>query len=220
MRIEFNKNNYFKIYNIELCYVYGNKVKRIIMIEDINSWYAEVDLKDGEYLYKFIVNDGLKLNDCNAIQYKKWIADEVWSVMKVKDGEIVVGKHKYIKLRKYSMSPGIRYGSYLSNRIYNHLYSKFSISIELENVEDTHSVTAVWYRENGTIYHIEEKTIDIPEKKYIYGVNVVFWINIPNKINSNNWTIEIYVDGEKHITDYFICEKKGDERYVRFNSFI
>ena len=87
----------------------------------------------------------------------------------------------------------------------NTLDEKFSISVDVSELTDIHSVTAIWYREDGSVYHIEEQTIDCPQDNYIYTVNAVFWIDIPAILydTGNNWTVEIYIDGALKIKDYF-----------------
>lgn len=222
MRIEAYNNIFDNIKNMSLCILIKNRVITKEMEKCGDNWFIELDLENGEYLYKFIINNGIRLNDNNAYNYTKWKSDEVWSILKIQDGNIIYGSNREIKLERYSLSPGIRYGYYLSNRTFDlKLDRKFSISIELDKVTDTHSITAVWYREDGSIFHIEEKDVCGTKEDCIYQINVVFWIEFPTAIlMSGNWTIEIYIDGKKLIKDYFIYEKKGDKRYVKFNSNI
>ena len=196
-----------------------NRMISNIMQKKGDAWIADVSLDDGEYIYKLMINEGLKINDINAYDYKKWRADEVWSVLKIQDGQVVKGNHTDISVSGYSMSPGIKCGQYLSNRCFSpKVDERYSISIDLEGLSHIHSVTAVWYREDGSIYHMGEKDIECPDGEYTYKANVVFWMDVPKEItNNNNWTVEIYVDGKKMITDYF---RSGGINNVKFNSVI
>ena len=203
MKLVVDNNIFDNIKYLSLCILIKNKVITKVMKKSDKNWIIDLDLEDGEYLYKLIINEGIRFNDINAYRYTKWKSDEIWSILKIKNGSITYGSNKEICVENYSLTPGIRYGHYSSNRIFDQMLDrKFSISIELDKVTDTHSITAVWYREDGNVFHIEEKEICCPNKDYSYKINAVFWIDLPKTFFSNgNWTVEIYIDGKKTIKD-------------------
>lgn len=193
------------------------------MLKTDNCWIIDLNIPDGEHMYKYIINESIRFNDKDAYKYVRWKDGEVWSVLRVESGQIMQQNFHKPVIAGYSMTPGVRYGQYCSNHIFNNtLDEKYSISVDVSELTDIHSVTAIWYREDGSVYHIEEQTIDCSQDNYIYTVNAVFWIDIPAILydTGNNWTVEIYIDGALKIKDYFKNENKGDKRNVRFNSFI
>lgn len=217
MRIDFEKKNFANAHNITFCYVVNNRIKQIPMTEENQYWYVELALNDGIYLYKFIIDEGLKLNDCNAKEYIKWINDEIWSVLHVPYNRNCAICETEMNIIGYSMTPGVRYGLFFSNHEFSLFRDKkYSISMEIDGVCGVHSVTAVWYREDKSIYHIEERNIEFNEINKKIRINLVFWVNLPNCIDTKrNWEVEIFIDGKITIKDYFIGKKyEGVNRII------
>lgn len=223
MRIVFKNDDFGEIEEISIVIAINNRVLTRKMLKTDNCWIIDMNIPDGEHMYKYIINESIRFNDKDAYKYVRWKDGEVWSVLKVESGQIMQQNFRKPVITGYSMTPGVRYGQYNSNHLFNNtLDEKYSISIDVSEITGIHSITAIWYREDGSIYHIEEQVIDCPQENYIYTANTVFWINIPAILydTGNNWTVEIYIDGALKIKDYFKNENKGDKRNVRFNSFI
>lgn len=201
MIVKYNKQGKNGVNSIDIVYELGGKIRKKTMNENDQCWYIEIPSDEKKLIYKFVINNGIRINDSDADGYCKWIADEVWSY-KICDGE--KKRYKHPDLITYSMGPGIRYGQYNSNKKFTlGTDKKFSISIDLDNVIGIHSVTVVWYENGKNITHIEEKTIDGYENAF-YKINAVFWINLPEQLTYDPlMSVEIYVDGNKIITDYF-----------------
>ena len=89
MEIVYKKEQATNVFQVELVYVINNKVKMAIMNEEDNCWKYDLNLTDGEYLYKFIINNGIRINDPNANKYVKWVNGETWSMLKIHNGNIV-----------------------------------------------------------------------------------------------------------------------------------
>ena len=83
--------------------------------------------------------------------------------------------------------------------------SRCYVSFDLNNVCDVHSITALWYQPDGSLYHIEECTIDAYDNAYTNYAET-FWVTLSQSTHPFKfgiWMVEIYVDGEQKIREYF-----------------
>ena len=185
------------VFMAELVYAINNKVKMLQMEPCSVGWKINMDLPDGEYPYKFILNNGIRMNDPEAYEYINWLNGETWSVLKVVNGEIQKSGYMATKLNNCFMHNG-KTLLYPRDRACH-------ITFDLNDVKGVHSVTALWYQPDGSLYHIEEATIDAPDDA-IYKYKESFWVNLKHDTHPFScgiWMVEIFVDGDKKIREFF-----------------
>lgn len=203
MEIVYKKEQATNVFQVELVYVINNKVKMAIMNEEEYGWKFDLNLPDGEYLYKCIINNGIRINDPNANKFVKWVNGETWSMLKIHNGNIVprmYPKTEFANFRVHNGTTGLGCKSVTYPRD-----SRCYVSFELNNVCGVHSVTTLWYQPDGSLYHIEESTIDAGDNAYTNYAET-FWVNlnqITHPFKYGIWMVEIYVDGEQKIREYF-----------------
>ena len=142
------------LFNVEVMYVINGRIKIIRMKPCSRGWKTDIELPDGEYQYKFILNNGIRMNDPNAYGYNVCLNDEVWSVLKIVNGKIQKGNKIIPKFNKFIINNG-KMLLYPRNRA-------CYVSFDLNDVCGVHSITALWYQPDGSLYHIEETTIETP----------------------------------------------------------
>lgn len=169
MEIIYNRDLSTNVFMAELVYAVNNKVKMLLMEPCSQGWKANLELPDGEYPYKFILNNGIRMNDPDAYEYINWLNGETWSVLKVVNGEIQKKNYITAELNNFCVHNG-KTLLYPRNRTCH-------ISFDLNNVCGVHSITALWYQPDGSLYHIEEATVDA-SKQSAYKFKESFWIDL------------------------------------------
>lgn len=123
MKLVYRKEQATNVLQVELIYLYNDKVKTIQMKDMEYFWQTDIQLPDGEYLYKFILNNGIRINDPNAHRYAKWLNGETWSVLKIHDGIPITKEYQKTEFVNFRVHNGIMgYGDrtvvYPRNTIY------------------------------------------------------------------------------------------------------
>lgn len=201
------------VFNAEFIYVVNGKNKAIRMETCSQGWKTELELPDGEYYYKFILNNGIRMNDPNAYSYAVGLNDEVWSVLKVVNGKNQKGNKIIPKLNKFIINNGKKL-LYPRNRA-------CYVSFDLNGVCGVHSITALWYQPDGSLYHIEETTIETPIN-LLYTLKETFWVDFEkdtHPFDFGTWMVEIYVDGVKSVREFFNVFSDEKIRNTRNYSF-
>lgn len=205
--------NYFNYKNID-GYVLGNfnNFNRELGLMYLSNgiWQFSINLKDGFYIYKYEIGKHIRINDINAYDYKVDENGEVWSILKIENGQIIYNELKiFIELKNYLITNKVY--KTISNSIYKKIFdikndTKVAIGINLIKLSCIHSATVIWYQPNACIFHVEEKAIVIPNNLGEVEATAWFWLDLKkiNKYLFGLWTIEIYLDGKLSIKDNFI----------------
>lgn len=87
MKKQFLVENINGITRVELLYKYtgNNEYKTKVMYQVGEFWKTELEIKDNPVIYKYVLNDFIRLNDCFANEYIKEDNDEVFSVYNSED---------------------------------------------------------------------------------------------------------------------------------------
>lgn len=164
MKVNFNYNYDNKHNNVRIIGSFnGYDSKNGVMQNNNNGWYYQIDLEDGIYYYKFVIDDLIRLNDPNSNQYIIDDNGEVWSIIEIINEEIYKGNKTIINHYNYSISNRIVESfSFLNKQKTFSLKkdSKIVIAIELYNIVGVHSITALWYQPGMEIFHIEEQVLN------------------------------------------------------------
>lgn len=203
VEISILKNNFTNIQSAQLLIVDNNRVKILPMKYSETAWNISLNLPDGEYLYKFILNNGIRMNDPNAYEFRECDNGEILSVLKISDGKVVRSNYKQSEISKFCIYTGSSPGSH-KTIMYprdRKCYARF----ELNNVIGTHSITVLWYQPDGSLYHIEETAL-IAVSRGHSSYSETLWVNLEKTTHNfeyGTWMTEIYIDGIKQIREYF-----------------
>ncbi|MGN0375273.1 MAG: hypothetical protein ACI4EN_07215 [Butyrivibrio sp.] len=194
-----SKNNMTNILSAELIYVFNRKVRTIAMEYCLTGWRISLDLPDGEYLYKFVFNDGIRMNDPEAYCYREWINGEVWSLLNIKDGKAVSRRYDAVNIRNVIVHS--KSGKLLQYPGDRRCYADF----EINNVKGIHSLTILWYQPDGSLYHIEETTVRASGTGFSSFAETM-WVELDMKSHSfdlGTWMVEVYADGIRQVREFF-----------------
>lgn len=203
MELVYKKEQATNVFQVELVYIYNDKAKTIQMEDKEYYWQAYIQLPDGEYLYKFILNNGIRINDPNAYGYAKWLNGETWSILKIHNGIPITKEYPKTEFVNFRVHNGIM--GYGDRTIVYPRNTRCYISFDLKNVCGVHSIMSLWYQPDGSLYHIEESTIDA-DININSNYSETFWVNLNQNTHPFKygiWMVEIYVDGEQKIREYF-----------------
>jgi len=90
VRIVFKDEAFGEVKEISIIIVINNRVLTRKMVRAGNCWLIDMDIPDGEHMYKYVINESLRFNDKDAYKYVRWKDGEVWSVLKVEDNKLFV----------------------------------------------------------------------------------------------------------------------------------
>lgn len=187
-----------------------NKETRIPMQKTEQGFKADIELVKGIYQYKFLVNNIMRFNDPQALEYAKDNRGEVWSILNLSaDSEDSVDKRHELMLEDYALSNCETVGKLRGQRTFSYPKDKIvCMSVDMSVGAGLHSITVIWYRGDGRIYCGQEISIEKARTQITTRQN--FKIRLDNKrIRWGIWKVELYFDGKKVISDYFSLNNKS-----------
>ena len=173
----------------------------VYMSKDESHYDAEVELKEGEYYYKFLLGDGLELIDK---ENKNICIDDgnYWSVLTIdKDGVV----DKEIE----SSSTLLEYGIFHKMmevvpdkeepKVFNADKDKQAVCmLSFNEIKGLHIATVAWYKPDGELYRFTENDFGSYEESDDDKVMLRFWLDITeiDETDFGNWTVRTFLDGE------------------------
>lgn len=177
-----------------------------------HNWCVEVE--DVVLRYKFVINHIIRLNDPQAGAYAIDEHGETWSV----PGDV---KAWVPKLQNYNISNVINAKENTLVKKATFVYDRpldICVSVDVHNVQGLHSLTFMCFQPDGRIYKIEECSIGRQGKLEDY--RVVFKNHIERmlgRVAEGMWAIQVYLDGNSMIKDYFVLKRKVISNNTLFN---
>lgn len=175
---------------------------QIISMEKVNGVFrAGIECNEQEIVYKFILNNILRVNDANAVAYGKDENGEVWSKY------INNSRRKQNEVRNFKYSVSNKKLKNCSKSVRTIIYPNESIvwlNVFLNLSNEIHSVTVIWYDVEGKISLAQEKAIDLSHRKCACNVKLNFCMNLDKSdVKEGIWKINLLIDGKVVIADYF-----------------
>ncbi len=205
-------------FNIDSVSVIGsfNQYNAIMgrMYKRDNTWYLDVELKEGEYYYKFLINDQIKLNDPSANVYSPGKDNEVWSVLIMNhENKRLYNNTQYtVNIENYNITNLVHEQQLDSNKRDFNLFldKKVVARFEFNNITGFHSATAVWCTPDGKIFNAAESILVSVEG----NKSTFIWFIL--QIDDNNhtypeglWTLKLFIDGSYILEDRFNLSKRN-----------
>jgi hypothetical protein len=171
-------------------------------------WQTEVELEPGEYKYKYLVNNEIRLNDPSANLYYPDKNGEVTSVLFISsDGSRMINTQKYeIKLENYSLfSKVLDEAPKQSRRLFILPREDRAVTrLEFSIVEGIHTISVLWYEPGQKLYKAMENILWSPAVKDKNPLVYWFWLElIKGKMTQGLWTLKLFIDGAFLLEDYF-----------------
>ena len=184
------------------------------MSKDESHYDTEVEFKEGEYYYKFLLGDGLELIDKenNNICVD---GGELWSVL-------TIGGDGVIEKEIDSSATFLEYGIFhkmmevVPEKIESEAFiagkDKQAVCIlSFNEIRGLHAATVAWYKPNGELHRFAENNFGSYEEADGDKVMLRFWLDI-NQIDETdfgNWKVRTFLDGEMIKEDDIIISGDG-----------
>ena len=184
------------------------------MSKDESHYDTEVEFKEGEYYYKFLLGDGLELIDKenNNICVD---GGELWSVL-------TIGGDGVIEKEIDSSATFLEYGIFhkmmevVPEKIESEAFiagkDKQAVCIlSFNEIRGLHAATVAWYKPNGELHRFAENNFGSYEEADGDKVMLRFWLDI-NQIDETdfgNWKVRAFLDGEMIKEDDIIISGDG-----------
>lgn len=173
----------------------------VYMSKDESHYDTEVELKEGEYYYKFLLGDGLELIDK---ENKDICVDggELWSVL-------TIGGDGAIEKEIDSSATFLEYGIFhkMMEVVPEKIESKIFIAgkdkqavciLSFNEIRGLHAATVAWYKPDGELHRFAENNFGSYEEADDDKVMLRFWLDINqiDEIDFGNWKVRVFLDGE------------------------
>lgn len=204
MKKSFAFEDIYKVEKVELLYKnLGDKKFKVAKMEKENNWWrVELEEADNEKLliYKFVINENIRLNDYNADKYVEELNGEIFSVY---NSGTDINSNKKIIGNTISCNLGNNKKNYVVRRD-RHI----EVVVDIMNLKGIHSATIIRYQPDGHIYCIEERAV---ENKFTtnLGVRVSFLVHMnwnAGDFYKGMWTYSVFADGKIIKQDYFMVQ--------------
>ena len=173
----------------------------VYMSKDESHYDTEVELKEGEYYYKFLLGDGLELIDK---ENKDICVDggELWSVL-------TIGGDGAIEKEIDSSATFLEYGIFhkMMEIVPENIEPKVFIAgkdkqavciLSFNEIRGLHAATVAWYKPDGELHRFAENNFGSYEEADDDKVMLRFWLDINqiDEIDFGNWKVRVFLDGE------------------------
>ena len=186
----------------------------VYMSKDESHYDTEVELKEGEYYYKFLLGDGLELIDK---ENKDICVDggELWSVL-------TIGGDGAIEKEIDSSATFLEYGIFhkMMEIVPENIEPKVFIAgkdkqavciLSFNEIRGLHAATVAWYKPDGELHRFAENNFGSYEEADDDKVMLRFWLDIDqiDETDFGNWKVRAFLDGEMIKEDDIIISGDG-----------
>ncbi|MGD1820067.1 MAG: hypothetical protein ACPKOI_09335 [Pleomorphochaeta sp.] len=191
------------IYSVKLIW-YDTDTKPVEMQNQDDKWICNIDLSEGTYLYKILLNDILPINDSYSNLFLPDENDVLWSVLVVNENKerAYCNKQTNLNISDYILASDIsNFGITNCKKIFIPPSDKMiATRLGFKNVTGVHTITALYISPEDEWFDIYEHTL-LPQNKYV-------WFSLDLNVIGRNylhgmWQIMIFVDGEFVLKDNF-----------------
>ncbi len=216
VRIEYEERQDLKVENISVIGSFNEfDHEEGKMKKENGVWYYEKDLKKGEYLYRFLINDSIKLNDSTANIYLINENEELWSAILIgdRDKRLFNNTQYRVNIENYQLDNKLNTKIFEeSKKIYNIVTDKKAVAkFEFTEITGIHAVTLIWYNPWGNVVNISEGNIYKEIEDESDSATLCFWIDLSAQedLLLGRWKIKLFINGEFILEDIFNVVNKG-----------
>jgi len=186
----------------------------VYMSKDESHYDTEVELKEGEYHYKYLLGDGLELIDK---ENKDICVDggELWSVL-------TIGGDGAIEKEIDSSATFLEYGIFhkmmevmpekIESKVFIAGKDKQAVCIlSFNEIRGLHAATVAWYKPDGELHRFAENNFGSYEEADDDKVMLRFWLDIDqiDETDFGNWKVRAFLDGEMIKEDDILISGNG-----------
>lgn len=172
------------------------------------SWIFSQHLPAGEYVYRFLVNGVLELNDPTANLYYSDEAAKLWSMLVIDQAEkrLYHNTQTTVHIAEYTIHSLMHAQHQTRKKVFKHtLDAKVVTRFSFTKITVIHTVTTAWFAPAGELFQIVERNLFKPagEKE---PIALWFWLDLEDtrrQYPAGVWTIQLFIDGRIVLTDHF-----------------
>ena len=209
--LEYYDNFSLAISKVSVITEFNEKIiEERIMKKFENKWITSFDLNPGEYLYKFLINDKIRLNDPFAKVYIPNKKGELLSYLKINEEgkRLYSSKQYYVNVNDYLLSSVVTDRSIDIKKNFNlNIDKKIVARFQFDIVTGIHTATVVWFNPKGEVFSWVEEMLFKSEKCDINPVILWFWFDLNSEILEGKWFLKLYIDGEYLLEDSFYISR-------------
>ena len=195
----FSYRENYRLNKVDL--IFKHLEEPVYMSKDESHYDTEVELKEGEYHYKYLLGDGLELIDK---ENKDICVDggELWSVL-------TIGGDGAIEKEIDSSATFLEYGIFhkMMEIVPENIEPKVFIAgkdkqavciLSFNEIRGLHAATVAWYKPDGELHRFAENNFGSYEEADDDKVMLRFWLDIDqiDEIDFGNWKVRAFLDGE------------------------
>lgn len=197
------------------------------MMRTEKEWVVDIDIPNGNYYYRFVINDVVTVNDPVSDVVIPQNDTKLWSLMYMnQNGERqYYGTQNSIELSNYSMSNRVtQYDevNVLDKKVFNMFLDEVvSIRYDFTHVVGNFMLTLVWINPDGEVFDTSESCIyeDKEDQDDIASV----WFNMHLKNEEYDfalgvWKVVLFINGTCVTEEYFQLGKSSI--YTNYGKYI
>ena len=173
----------------------------VYMSKDESRHETGVEFTEGEYYYKYLLDDGLELIDK---ENKNICIDDgnCWSVLTIdKDGAVKKEIESSATLCEYGIFHKMMevVPDKEEPKVFNADKDKQAVCmLSFNEIKGLHIATVAWYKPDGELYRFTENDFGSYEESDDDKVMLRFWLDITeiDETDFGNWTVRTFLDGE------------------------
>lgn len=207
MKIKYLKTEYLKIHSIKLIWK-DSSIPLVKFKKDNDFWTAEVELPEGQYLYRLFINENILLNDPQANMYFPDEDNVLWLMLMINSEEerIYNNKNYAVNIKEYIITDNIYKESLPQNKkVFIPPADKMvATRFIFQNVTGLHTVSVLWITPDNEIFDICEDNLfsnNTPDNTTIW-----FYLNLHKNGVSyplGTWKFQLFIDGDFVLEDKF-----------------
>ncbi len=201
----YESNIYFQPENIGVLWLHTQEM--LEMERNGDRWQFVTQLPEGEYHYRFVINEELEITDPYNNVMEPDEEGTLWSVLIINEaGQRMYNTNQYgVHLEEYV----------LKNRTGSSALSKekksfclgqdrqISAGFTFTDITGIHSVTAAWYTPEGELFQYAENVLyeDAEEERAVLW----FWLDMEDtkEAGQGMWKLRLFIDGQYILEDLF-----------------
>lgn len=179
-----------------------NVISPVSMILNNGIWRMQMESNEKKYLYRFLINNSISVNDPYANMYGSDCDGTLWSVYfeNEENQRLYNSTQYYLEIKELLLSDTVKdiIVPQRDNRFFPIADKMTAICVKISDGTGLHTLTMLFINPNHEIIDLAEQTVDLDMKEED-DIIVWFYRNIDQKRKDfmyGTWTYLLLVDGQ------------------------
>jgi len=207
MTINFEPSFSIPINSVKI--MFDDNVNVFSMTEYEGTWTVDLSLSEGNYNYRFLLNNRIFINDPTANLYVADNTNTIWSVLSIDtNGERIYNNEEYtVNIEDYSLSNSTDENSEIKSSFDTDKDKVTAAKFKFTNVTGLHTINVLWIDPGGDFFDITENSLY--EQEFGENTTVFFCLDYTNDsvhFEQGVWFLLLLIDGNCVLEDKFTLE--------------